>query len=324
MAEPHKIWIEQCEAAEGIEGEFGTQKALEYLVGEKFLNFLEAAETDADFRSEIPAFVERIMTIFERWQLSQYLETAKETEPFDPALFEPQPSRLLGEEESEFDAEEVEDMRKDDIRQCSDQGGGICVGLPVAAATVRVIAISDEAIERWSEVTELEPGPIGEITVASPTVTDCYYNRQDATRLAKIRDGDTVVHRMGDLGYFDADGYLFLTGRSAELIISGGINIYPAEVDEALLRHPAVSDVATIGVPNPEWGEEVKAVILPADGFEPGDALVGELLEHCRQHLAGFKCPRSIDFTNALPRLPTGKIVRRKVRDRYTNDAPTE
>ncbi len=95
-------------------------------------------------------------------------------------------------------------------------------------------------------------------------------------------------------------------------------------MDEALLRHPAVSDVATIGVPNPEWGEEVKAVILPADGFEPGDALVGELLEHCRQHLAGFKCPRSIDFTNALPRLPTGKILRRKVRDRYTNDAPTE
>ena len=119
MAERHKIWIEQCEAARGIEDEFGTQKALEYLVGEKFLNFLEAAETDADFRSEIPAFVERIKTIFERWQLAQYLETAKETEPFDPKLFEPRSHPVLGEEEIEFDAEEVEDMRKDDIRQCT-------------------------------------------------------------------------------------------------------------------------------------------------------------------------------------------------------------
>lgn len=104
----HEIWKEQCEAARGIEDEFGTQKALEYLVGDKFLNFLEAAETDADFRAEIPAFVAEIKTIFERWQLAQYLETARETEPFDPGLFEG---------DDEFDAEEVEDMRKDDIRQ---------------------------------------------------------------------------------------------------------------------------------------------------------------------------------------------------------------
>jgi hypothetical protein len=115
----HKIWIEQFKAAENIEDEFGTQNALEYLVGEKFLNFLEATETDNDFRSEIPAFVAKIKTIFERWQLAAYLETAKETEPFDPKLFEPMSSPLLGEEEIEFDAEEVEDMRKDDIRQCT-------------------------------------------------------------------------------------------------------------------------------------------------------------------------------------------------------------
>jgi hypothetical protein len=119
MTEPHKIWIEQCEAAEGIEGDFGTQKALEYLVGEKLLNFLEAAETGAGFRAEIPAFVSKIKAIFERWQLAAYLETARETEPFDPKLFEPMSSPLLGEEEVEFDAEEIEDMRKDDIRQCT-------------------------------------------------------------------------------------------------------------------------------------------------------------------------------------------------------------
>jgi len=119
MTESYKIWIEQCEAARGIEGEFGTQKALEYLVGEKFLNFLEAAETDSDFRAELPAFVAEIKTIFERWQLAQYLETARETEPFDPKLFEPRSHPVLGDEEIEFDAEEVEDMRRDDIRQCT-------------------------------------------------------------------------------------------------------------------------------------------------------------------------------------------------------------
>ena len=110
MAESHKIWMEQCEAAEGIEGEFSQQKALDYLVGEKFLNFLEAAETDADFGSEIPAFVAKIKTLFEHWQLAAYLETARETEPFDPSLFDG---------DDEYDAEDVEDMRKDDVRQCT-------------------------------------------------------------------------------------------------------------------------------------------------------------------------------------------------------------
>ena len=119
MAEKHKIWIEQFEAAENVEDDFGTQNALDYLVGDKFLNFLEAAETDKDFRAEIPAFVAKIKTIFERWQLTAYLETARETEPFDPKLFEPRSHPILGDEEIEFDAEEVEDMRQDDIRQCT-------------------------------------------------------------------------------------------------------------------------------------------------------------------------------------------------------------
>ncbi len=119
MSEMNKIWIEQCEAALGIEAQFGTQKSLEYIVGDKFLNFLEAAETHADFRAEIPAFVARIKTIFERWQLAQYLETAKESEPFDPEQFEPRSHPLLGDEEIEFDAEEVEELRTDDIRQCT-------------------------------------------------------------------------------------------------------------------------------------------------------------------------------------------------------------
>ncbi len=114
-----EIWSVQCEMAKVIENQFGTDKALKYLVEQKFIDFLEAAEADAAFRAEIPAFVDEIKTIFEPWQLRECLENARQTEPFDPSLFEPMPSRLLGEEQVEFDAEEVEDMRRDDIRQCT-------------------------------------------------------------------------------------------------------------------------------------------------------------------------------------------------------------
>jgi hypothetical protein len=104
----HKIWIEQCEAARGIEDEFGTDKALAYLIGEKFINFLEAAENDAEFRAEIPAFVAEIKTIFERWQLAEYLERARQTEPFDPSDYD-----------EDADPEEIEMERKLDLRRCA-------------------------------------------------------------------------------------------------------------------------------------------------------------------------------------------------------------
>ena len=110
MAEPQKIWIDQCDATANIENNFGVQPALDYLIGEKFLDFLEAAESENEFRDEIPAFVVRITTIFERWLLAAYLSTAKESEPFDPSLFEG---------DDEYSPEEIEDMRKEDIRQCT-------------------------------------------------------------------------------------------------------------------------------------------------------------------------------------------------------------
>ena len=122
---------------------------------------------------------------------------------------------------------------------------------------------------------------------------------------------------MGDLGYVDEDGFLFLTGRSAEVIISGGVNIYPAEIDQEVLQHPAVKDVATVGVPNQEWGEEVKTVVQLKQGYEPNEALAKEILDFAATRLAAYKCPRSLDFADELPRLETGKIVRRTVRDRY-------
>jgi long-chain acyl-CoA synthetase len=119
---------------------------------------------------------------------------------------------------------------------------------------------------------------------------------------------------LGDMGYFDEDGFLFLNGRSAETIISGGVNIYPQEVDEALLSHEAVLDVCTVGVPNDEWGEEVKSVVLLAEGFEPSAELGDAIISHGRERLAAFKSPRSVDFVSDLPRLPSGKIQRRLVR----------
>jgi long-chain acyl-CoA synthetase len=112
-----------------------------------------------------------------------------------------------------------------------------------------------------------------------------------------------------------------LTDRSTNLIISGGVNIYPAEIDAVLLQHPAVGDVATIGVLNEEWGEEVKAVVQPAPGIEPSDELAAELLAFCRERLAHYKCPRSIDFTERLPREDTGKIYKRFLRDQYREAA---
>jgi long-chain acyl-CoA synthetase len=115
----------------------------------------------------------------------------------------------------------------------------------------------------------------------------------------------------------DADGYLFLTDRTANLIISGGVNIYPAEVDAVLLDHPSVLDVATIGVPDEEWGEAVKAVVQLRPGFKESKQLAAELIEFCREHLAHYKCPRTVDFVSELPREDTGKIFKRKLRDGY-------
>jgi len=122
---------------------------------------------------------------------------------------------------------------------------------------------------------------------------------------------------LGDVGKLDADGFLYLTDRKAFMIISGGVNIYPQETENILIAHPRVSDAAVIGVPNEEFGEEVKAVVQPADWADAGPALAEELIAYCRERLSPIKCPRSVDFDPELPRHPTGKLYKRLIRDRY-------
>jgi long-chain acyl-CoA synthetase len=128
---------------------------------------------------------------------------------------------------------------------------------------------------------------------------------------------------LGDIGYMDQEGYLYLTDRQADMIIAGGVNIYPQEVENLLITHPKVADVAVFGVPNPDLGEEVKAVVQPVEIAEAGPALAQELLGFCQQHLARFKCPRSIDFEAELPRHPTGKLYKRLLKERYWVVHPT-
>jgi acyl-CoA synthetase (AMP-forming)/AMP-acid ligase II len=122
---------------------------------------------------------------------------------------------------------------------------------------------------------------------------------------------------VGDMGYLDAEGYLYLTDRKAHMIISGGVNIYPQEAENVLVMHPEVADVAVIGVPNEEFGEEVKAVVQPVDMRRAGPLLERELIAWCRARLSHLKCPRSVDFEAELPRSDAGKLYKRRLRERY-------
>jgi acyl-CoA synthetase (AMP-forming)/AMP-acid ligase II len=122
---------------------------------------------------------------------------------------------------------------------------------------------------------------------------------------------------LGDVGYLDEDGYLYLTDRKDFMIVSGGVNIYPQEVENLLIMHPKVTDIAVFGIPNEEFGEEVKAVVAPVDWSEAGEALASELDAYCRQHLSPIKCPRSYDFERDLPRHDTGKLHKKALRERY-------
>ncbi|MCW2885366.1 MAG: long-chain acyl-CoA synthetase [Streptosporangiaceae bacterium] len=183
------------------------------------------------------------------------------------------------------------------------------VGRPLPTTEVRVLL---------ADGTQAGPGERGQIWFRYTSGDDVkYWGDEEKTRSIHRPDG---LFTTGDIGYFDEDGYLFLADRAIDMIISGGVNIYPAEIEGVLIMHPAVRDVAVFGIPDEEFGEQVKAAVELSDGFEPTGELAAELLAHLRTSLAGYKVPRTIDFVDAMPRTPTGKLYKRLLRDPYWAD----
>jgi len=180
------------------------------------------------------------------------------------------------------------------------------VGKPAAIVEISILDDSGKPVPT---------GESGSIYVKNLMGSDFeYHNEPEKTAEVHLEPG---VFTFGDVGYFDEDGYLYLSDRKIDMIISGGVNIYPAEIEGVLAAHPAVADAAVFGIPNEEFGEEVKAVVKLKDGFEENAQTVDELTAHCRAQLAGYKTPRSIDFIDEMPRHETGKLYKRKLRDPY-------
>ena len=158
---------------------------------------------------------------------------------------------------------------------------------------------------------DAETGEVGEIEIRSPGIMKGYWNRPEATAQAIDAQG---WFRSGDAGFFDADGYLFIHDRVKDMIVTGGENVYPAEVENALFAHPDVADAAVVGVPDDRWGEAVKAMVVLRPGATGNPA---DIIAHCRRLIAGYKVPKSVDFVDALPRNPSGKVLRRELRAPY-------
>jgi long-chain acyl-CoA synthetase len=164
---------------------------------------------------------------------------------------------------------------------------------------------------------ELPPGEAGTVYFEGEVAaTFEYHNDADKTKDSRDPKG-RGWSTLGDVGYLDDDGFLYLTDRKAYMIITGGVNVYPQEAENVLSMHPSVYDVAVFGVPNEDFGEEVKAVVQPAEGVAPSPELERELIAYCKEHLADVKCPRSVDFRDELPRHPTGKLYKRLLKDEY-------
>jgi long-chain acyl-CoA synthetase len=163
---------------------------------------------------------------------------------------------------------------------------------------------------------ELPTGEAGTVYFERETMPFEYHNAPDKTRSSQHPE-HANWSTLGDVGYVDGEGFLYLTDRKAFMIIAGGVNIYPQEIEDCLVLHPKVADVAVFGVPNEDLGEEVKAVVQPAEGVEGSEDFARELIAYAREHIAHFKVPRSVDFVAELPRLPTGKLYKRLLRDAY-------
>jgi fatty-acyl-CoA synthase len=180
----------------------------------------------------------------------------------------------------------------------------------VGKAALGVLRICDD------DGVELPTGQPGVIYFEREAPAFIYHNDPEKTAESR-HPGHDNWSTVGDIGYLDEDGYLFLTDRKAFMIISGGVNIYPQEIENVLALHPKILDVAVIGVPDAEMGQQVKAVVQLRDDVEPSDDLASEIIGYVRDRLAHFKAPRSVDFVDELPRSATGKLVKRTLQARY-------
>jgi long-chain acyl-CoA synthetase len=158
---------------------------------------------------------------------------------------------------------------------------------------------------------DCEPGEVGEIWIRSPQNTIGYWNLPEETAKAFTDDG---WFKSGDAGYLDADGYLYIHDRVKDMIVSGGENVYPAEVENVLMGHPAIADVAVIGVPHEKWGETAKAMVVRAEGAEVTEE---DIIAYAKERLATYKCPTSVEWMDMLPRNPSGKILKKDLREPY-------
>ena len=173
----------------------------------------------------------------------------------------------------------------------------------------RVVINHEVKIIDMETLEEVAEGEVGEICIRGPQVMKGYWKNPQATQESIDDDG---WFRSGDIGYA-IDGYIFIHDRVKDMIISGGENVYPAEIENVLMKHPGIADAAVIGVPSEKWGETVKAIVTPAESNLSED----EIFSFCRKNLAGYKCPTSIDFMDTIPRNPSGKILKMELRKPY-------
>jgi long-chain acyl-CoA synthetase len=181
-------------------------------------------------------------------------------------------------------------------------------GRPIPGTTVRLV---DPATGR-----DALPGSVGEIWVQSPQLCTGYWKKPELTKETLV---DGVWLRTGDAAHCNSEGFLFLHDRLKDMIVSGGENVYPAEVENVLITHPGVAECAVIGVPSEKWIETVKAIVVPVPGSIPAPDL---LIAYCKTRLAGYKCPTSVDYVDSLPRTPSGKVIKQQLRDRHSQEAP--
>ncbi|MFP3976197.1 MAG: class I adenylate-forming enzyme family protein, partial [Dehalococcoidia bacterium] len=204
---------------------------------------------------------------------------------------------MLRSEDQVITGKETKEEKEKKLKRLSSS-----IGIPLEDVEVQI---------RDEEGQPLPTGQMGELVVRGPRIMKGYWKDEEKTKNAFTSDG---WYRTGDLGYMDEEGYIYLAGRADDLIVRGGENISPEEVENALYNHPAIEEVAVIGVPDPEWGQEPRAVVVLKKGQT---ATEEEIIDFCRDKLAGFKRPRSVVFVDELPKTSVGKVVRKNLREQH-------